>query len=170
MDRSRGPDLPLGLKATLAPVSDRLTVIAQEIIVLTNNPTLLSVFLLALMLCGTSLARADTAEARCDIYPAGQDHTDTMMACTFSQRQGYIRIVRSDGVEHDLSPTGEAQGNYQDRTGNTVYRQSGLGDKGQIFRFPNESVYVYWSTIALEPRIEDKGSEPSDNTGNDGAG
>lgn len=32
-----------------------------------------------------------------------------------------------------------------------MYRQSGLGDQGLIFRFPDESVYMYWNTDALEP-------------------
>ena len=96
-------------------------------------------------------AAADSTEARCDIYPAGADHTDRMIRCTFSQRQGYITIVRDDGVTHDLEPVGDAPGNYRDQHDREVYRQSGLGDQGLVFRFPDESVFVYWSTAALEP-------------------
>ena len=73
------------------------------------------------------------------------------MPCVFSQRQGYVTITRNDGVKHDLSPTGDKRGNYRDQHGNPVYRQSGLGDQGLIFRLPNESVYVYWNTAALNP-------------------
>ena len=96
-----------------------------------------------------SQAAADTVDARCDIYPAGEDHTDTMIPCVFSQRQGYVMINRSDGVVRDLSPIEDALGEFEDQDGHTVFRQGGLGDQGLIFRFPDESVYVYWSTEAL---------------------
>jgi len=69
--------------------------------------------------------------------------------CVFSQRQGAITIDRSDGVTHDLSPKGDLPGNYSDQHGHAVYRQSGLGKVGQIFRFPDESVFVYWDTAGL---------------------
>jgi hypothetical protein len=97
-------------------------------------------------------AQADSARARCDIYPKGEDRVSAMIACTFSQRQGYITIAREDGVTHDLTPVGDAPGNFRDAGGQAVYRQSGLGDQGQIFRFPDESVFVYWNTDALEPQ------------------
>ena len=93
----------------------------------------------------------DWTKARCDIYPAGSDHASKMIPCTFSQRQGYITITRDDGVVHNLSPVGDAPGNYRDKSGTPVYRNSGLGDRGQIFRLKDESVYVYWDTSALNP-------------------
>jgi len=105
-------------------------------------------------------AAADSTEARCDIYPAGDDHLDKMIPCTFSQRQGYVTIYRSDGVTHDLSPDGDAPGNFRDQDGRTVYRQSGLGDQGLIFRFPDQSVYVYWNTAALHPSETDNPTAP----------
>ena len=105
-------------------------------------------------------AAADWTEARCDVYPAGEDRTDKVMHCTFSQRQGYITITREDGVTHDLQPVGDAPGNFRDQYGDAVYRQSGLGDQGLIFRFPEESVFVYWSTVGLEPEEEDNPTAP----------
>jgi len=95
-------------------------------------------------------AMADSTEAACDIYPAGEDHTELSIPCIFSQRQGYITIARSDGVTHELSPEGETTGNFTDQDGNRVYRQDGLGDQGLIFRFPTESIFLYWSTAGLE--------------------
>jgi hypothetical protein len=89
---------------------------------------------------------ADSSEARCDVYPAGEDHTDVVIPCNFSQRQGFITIRRSDGVFHELSPAGEAPGNFLDQNGDRVFRQSGLGDQGLIFRFPDESLYIYWDS------------------------
>ena len=114
-----------------------------------------AIFYIILLAATTQPAMADWTDARCDIYPAGQDHTDVMIPCIFSQRQGYITITRDDGVTHELSPQGDAPGNYRDQNGRTVYRQSGLGDQGQIFRFPDESVYLYWNTDALKPQSDE---------------
>ena len=100
-------------------------------------------------------AGADWTEARCDIYPAGSDHTDTMIGCTFSQRQGYVTIARGDGISHELAPVGDQPGLYRDQHGYEVKRELGLGDAGLIFRFPNESVFVYWSTAGLQPASDD---------------
>lgn len=108
----------------------------------------------ATILFSQSIA-ADWTDARCDIYEKGSDHASKMIPCTFGQRQGSITITRDDGVTHDLSPEGDQPGNYRDQDGNAVYRQSGLGDQGQIFRFETESVFVYWSTAALEPQSEE---------------
>jgi hypothetical protein len=97
-------------------------------------------------------ALADWTEARCDIYPRGSDKLSKMLACTFSQRQGAVTITRSDGVTYDLTPVGDEPGNYRDQHGKPVYRQSGLGGLGQIYRLAHESVYVYWDTSALHPQ------------------
>ncbi|MDH3787548.1 MAG: hypothetical protein OES53_03180 [Xanthomonadales bacterium] len=105
-------------------------------------------------------APADWTEAACEIYPIGEDHTDVLIPCTFSQRQGYITLTRDDGVTHDLSPVSETPGNFKDQDGRMVYRQRGLGDQGLIFRFPDESVYVYWNTKMLEPEDESSPTWP----------
>ena len=99
----------------------------------------------------TGIAAADWTDARCDIYPRGEDKASAVIPCTFGQRQGYVTITRDDGVTHDLSPVGDAPGNFRDQNNRPVYRQSGLGDQGQIFRFEEESVYVYWDTAVLNP-------------------
>lgn len=97
-------------------------------------------------------ATADTTEARCDIYPKGEDRPSAMIACTFSQRQGYVTITRVDGITHDLSPVGDQPGDYRDQDGRPVVRDTaGLGDQGEIFRLPDESVFVYWNTSAMKP-------------------
>ena len=116
--------------------------------------------LTAVMAAWTVSATADTADARCDIYPRGEDHASKMIHCTFGQRQGYVTITREDGVFHDLSPVGDAPGNYTDQDGRPAYRESGLGDQGLIFRLADESVYVYWSTAALEPQDEGNPTAP----------
>ena len=100
-------------------------------------------------------ATADSTDAACVIYPAGSDKAKATIPCTFSQRQGFIRITRSDGVEHELAPEGKEAGNFRDQKARKVYRQSGLGDQGEIFRLPDESVYVYWNTAMLKPQATD---------------
>jgi hypothetical protein len=83
-----------------------------------------------------------------------------MIHCGFSQRQGYITIIREDGITHELSPVGDVPGNYRDGEGRDVRRESGLGDQGLIFRFPDQSIFVYWSTAALEPDDNDNPTAP----------
>jgi len=110
-------------------------------------------FMLALLFWAAFLisrgAMADWTDARCDIYPRGEDHSGTSIPCVFGQRQGYITIDRSDGVTHDLSPLDDAPGHFRDANGKDVYRQSGMGKAGLIFRFADESVFVYWDTAGL---------------------
>ncbi len=107
---------------------------------------------------GLSPALADSVEARCDIYPVGEDHTDNSGPCVFSQRQGFVTIAREDGVRHELTPRDDTPGNYTDEQGRAVYRQSGLGRSGLIFRFPDESVFVYWATA---PHGDTSGDNPT---------
>jgi hypothetical protein len=91
-------------------------------------------------------AKADTVTARCDVYPKGQDRATSFGLCSFSQRQGVVGIQLKNGKRYDLVPVGKNPGNYRDQKGRAAYRQSGLGDKGQIFRLATESIYVYWDT------------------------
>ena len=106
------------------------------------------------------ITAADWTDARCDIYPRGEDKASAMIPCTFGQRQGAVTITRKDGVTHNLTPVGNVPGNFRDQRGRTVYRQSGPGDQGLIFRFPDESVYVYWNTSALELATPDHPTWP----------
>jgi hypothetical protein len=116
------------------------------------------------LLC-TGLARADTVQARCDIYSQGEDRASAVVPCTFSQRQGFVYIDRSDGVRHELRPKGDQPGAYVDEQGRPAYRNKGLGSRGQIYRLADQSVYVYWETAGLPgttPRA--KGGAPASAT------
>jgi hypothetical protein len=101
---------------------------------------------LVITACWPVMGRTDSTEARCEIYPKGSDRPDTMVRCTFSQRQGYITITRADGVAYELVPVGDRAGNFRDQNGRPVFRQKGLGEKGLIFRFEDISIFVYWAT------------------------
>jgi hypothetical protein len=120
-----------------------------------------SAALIAALLAAWSLpSAADSTRARCEIYPKGSDKLETMVPCTFSQRQGYITITREDGVTYDLSPVGDTPGNFRDQDGHAVYRQSGLGEAGLIFRFPKKSVFVWWDNAASQPAAADNATAP----------
>lgn len=117
--------------------------------------------LIAALLAAWSLPSvADSTQARCEIYPKGSDKMETMVPCTFGQRQGHITITRQDGVTYDLSPVGDRPGNFRDQDGHAVHRQSGLGEAGLIFRFPKESLFVYWDNAASEPAAADNPTAP----------
>ena len=96
--------------------------------------------------------KADTVQARCDVYPKGSDRAKSSGLCTFSQRQGFVGIQLPNGKRYDLSPVGDRPGNYKDQNGQAAYRQSGLGDKGQIYRLATESIYVYWDPAPYKPQ------------------
>ncbi|HEY9866120.1 MAG TPA: hypothetical protein V6D21_18250 [Candidatus Obscuribacterales bacterium] len=103
--------------------------------------------ILSLSILGTAIiAQADTVKARCDVYPKGEDQASSSGLCTFSQRQGFIDIQLKDGKIYSLRPVGDEPGNYVDQDGQAAYRQGGLEGKGHIYRFANESIYVYWDT------------------------
>jgi len=114
----------------------------------------------ALLAAWSLPSAADSTEARCEIYPKGSDKLEKMVPCTFSQRQGHITIARKDGVTYDMSPVGDTPGNFRDQHGHTVHRQSGLGEAGLIFRFPKESLFVYWDNAASPSAAADNATAP----------
>lgn len=123
----------------------------------------LAMALTAVASLGISVAaHADTVNARCDVYPAGQDRATSSGPCTFSQRQGVIGIQLKHGRRYDLVPVGNNPGNYRDQNGRAASRQSGLGDRGQIYRLSSETIYVYWDAA---PYGQNSGNQNSGNFG-----
>lgn len=68
-----------------------------------------SILLFLVTVCSTfsfsTIAKADSIQSRCDIYPKGEDKASKVVNCIFSQRQGFITITREDGVTYDLEPS-----------------------------------------------------------------
>lgn len=87
----------------------------------------------------SSISQADTINSRCDIYPKGEDKASSVINCTFSQRQGFITIQIENGMTYELTP--KEANKYTDQNGNSVIRE--IDGNTFIFRFKNESVYVY---------------------------
>jgi len=100
--------------------------------------------LLLLLLMLSSTARADSARAECGFADGADAIPAVTVPCSFSQRQGYIYIDINGGEIVELSPAGDAPGNFQDEQGRSVYRRSGLGDRGQLFQLPDRFLFVYW--------------------------
>lgn len=94
-------------------------------------------------------AKADTVEANCVIYSKVEIGKVDTVPCTFSQlRRGIVTIQLSNGKYYFLQSLGKRPGSYLDQKSRVVYRQDALGSKGQIYQFPDESIYVYWTTRA----------------------
>ena len=108
----------------------------------------LMISLAAIATLGTAVAvKADTVDARCDIYPAGQDRATSSGPCTYSQRQGFVGIQLPNGRRYDLRPVEDQPENYVDQNGRAASRDdAGLDDRGVIFRLSDESIFVYWDT------------------------
>ena len=109
-----------------------------------------------LALASTSSALADATEARCDIYPAGSDHTDKMIGCTFSQRQGYVTITRQDGVTHRLTPANDQPAVYRDQHGSEVRRVRGLtpdGHRAEVRILPEHSPVANYAFDVTPARL-----------------
>lgn len=116
--------------------------------------------LLASVSVGISV-KADTVQARCDVYPKGEDRATSSGPCTFSQRQGVVGIQLENGQRYDLIPEGDQPGNYLDPNGQAAYREGGLGDAGQIYRLATESIFVYWDAAPYETSEDSDSSSQS---------
>lgn len=114
-----------------------------------------SLFALALAISSLSLtvsAKADTVQARCEVYAYGNDRPSSSAPCTFSQRQGAVSIELQNGKRYELSPISNKPGRYRDQNGQVVRLEDRLGDSGLVYRFPTKSIFVYWKTNTEEPQ------------------
>jgi hypothetical protein len=96
---------------------------------------------LAALLGATSIqvARADTAEATCEVRKDGEKQGGKSGPCTFGQRQGYIDIDLKNGDTISLSPTNQAN-HYSDKQGNKVVRT--MQGQDQVYKWPNKKLTV----------------------------
>jgi hypothetical protein len=71
-------------------------------------------------------ARADSAEAMCEVRKDGDKNKGASGPCTFSQRQGYIDLDLRNGTTFSLAPGGKPN-HYRDQKGIKVVRTIGAG-------------------------------------------
>jgi len=93
-----------------------------------KKSTLLSVSLAAITMSGLfSTAKADSAEASCQVRKDGEVKQARSGPCTFSQRQGYIDLDLRNGVTYSLAP-GQNANHFKDQKGNKVIRTQAGGN------------------------------------------
>jgi len=73
------------------------------------------------------MARADTADANCEVRKDGEKMKDKSGPCTFGQRPGYIDIALKNGDTSSLKPTGSAN-HYKGQKGIKAVRTSAGGN------------------------------------------
>jgi hypothetical protein len=87
---------------------------------------------------------ADTVQARCDVFPAGEDRATSTGLCSFSQRQGFVSIRLQNGRTIELRPNESKANAFFDAKGAPARREI-LGDqRGQVYRLATQSIFVFW--------------------------
>lgn len=89
-------------------------------------------------------ALADTVQARCDVFPAGDDKATSSGLCSFSQRQGFVSIQLKGGQRIELKPNASTPNAYFDGRGEPARREILEGNRGQVYRLENQSIFVFW--------------------------
>ena len=84
----------------------------------------LSAMLAAVTTLGaSSIVRADSAEAMCEVRKDGDTKKGASGPCTFSQRQGYVDLDLRNGDTYSLKP-GDKPDHFKDQKGIKVKRTS----------------------------------------------
>ncbi|MEA5391284.1 hypothetical protein VB738_08425 [Cyanobium gracile UHCC 0139] len=89
-------------------------------------------------------ALADSVQARCDVFPAGEDKATSSGLCTFSQRQGFVTIQLKGGQTIELKPNESTPNAYFDGRGEPARREMLEANRGQVYRLENQSIFVFW--------------------------
>ena len=84
-------------------------------------------------------ARADSADANCEVRKDGDKQGGKSGPCTFGQRQGYVDIDLRNGDTISLSPANQAN-HYRDQKGNKVVRT--MQGQDQVYKWPNKTITV----------------------------
>lgn len=100
-----------------------------------NGLFLLAALPAVALLNGVSVARADSADATCEVRKDGDTKHGQSGPCTFSQRQGYIDLDLRNGDTFSLSP-GSQPNHFKDQKGNKVVRTMAGGDT-QVYKWEN---------------------------------
>lgn len=96
-------------------------------------------------------ARADSADANCEVRKDGDKQGGKSGPCTFGQRQGYVDIDLKNGDTISLSPANQAN-QYRDQKGNKVVRT--MQGQDQVYKWPNRTITVRFGgdAAAAAPR------------------
>lgn len=113
-------------------------------------------------------AFADTVDARCDVFPAGNDKATSSGLCTFSQRQGFVTIQLKGGQTIELKPNESTPNAFFDAKGEPAKREILEANRGQVYRLDTQSIFVFWDTAPYAKGATGDSSTPgsASSTGN----
>lgn len=119
------------LREVAIPAMRRLPILAASLLSLAS-------------VVATAPALADTVQARCDVFPAGEDKATSSGLCTFSQRQGFVSIQLKGGQRVELKPNESTPNAYFDGRGEPARREILDANRGQVYRLEKQSIFVFW--------------------------
>lgn len=93
---------------------------------------------------------ADTVDARCDVFQAGDDKATSSGLCTFSQRQGFVTIRLKGGQTVELKPNASTANAFFDEQGEPAKREILEANRGQVYRLEKQSIFVFWDTAPFK--------------------
>jgi hypothetical protein len=93
---------------------------------------------------------ADTTQARCDVFPKGEDKASSSGLCSFSQRQGFVSIEFKGGTRIQLKPNESQPNAFFDAQGKPAPREMLEANRGQVYRLANQSIFVFWDTASYK--------------------
>ncbi|MCP9915750.1 hypothetical protein [Cyanobium sp. ATX 6F1] len=105
-------------------------------------------------------ALADTVDARCDVFPAGDDKATSSGLCTFSQRQGFVSIQLKGGQTIELKPNESTPNAFFDERGEPAKREMLEANRGQVYRLEKQSIFVFWDTAPYSKGAPSGSSAP----------
>lgn len=103
---------------------------------------------------------ADTVDARCDVFPAGDDKATSSGLCTFSQRQGFVSIQLKNGQRIELKPNESTPNAFFDERGEPAKREMLEANRGQVYRLEKQSIFVFWDTAPYSKGAKGGSSAP----------
>lgn len=124
--------------------------------------SLLSFAAAAVAVASPSLA--DTVDARCDVFPAGDDKATSSGLCTFSQRQGFVSIQLKNGKRIQLKPNEATPNAFFDDQGEPAKREILEANRGQVYRLATQSIFVFWDTAPYSKGASSGSSAPVSGT------
>ena len=97
-------------------------------------------------------ARADIIEARCNVYPKGENQAGFEDFCTVSHRQGNITITLTNST-YELTPSATEANTYIDQYGRLATREE-IGLLGFLYRLADAYIHVRFDFVTISIRSD----------------
>lgn len=111
----------------------------------------------------STAARADTAQATCEVRQHGEEKSHASGPCEFSQRQGYVSIALRNGKRIELSPTDKPH-HFKDADGDKVVFEK-HGDASAYKWDGGQRILVTFGAAAPAASAEDRSADASGRAG-----